>query len=292
MLVSVILTTYNRSEKILKRAIDSVLNQTYKNIELIIVNDMNKCNPLNKKLENLIESYTFEILYIAEGINKGACYSRNLGFKHSTGDYIAFLDDDDTWNRKKIERQVDMLKTNKYSMVSVGYQIVTLDESQNVVNKRRIVHKNTIITSDDLLRKNIVGGSSAPLIKRESFIEVGQFDINMESAQDYDLWIRISNIGKIYYIREVLHKYYIYEGERISNNSYKKINGYMRLLDKHKELFNQKSLYLSNKQIIIAYHYYKLNNAEMAKKYFKSAISNNPFSLTVLNYLIKIITKK
>ena len=100
-LVSCVLTTYNRS-KILKRAITSVLNQTYTNIELIIIDDNSKDN--TSDVVKIINNK--RIKYIRNTSNKGLSYNRNLGASLSKGEFVAFIDDDDEWFPLKIEKQL------------------------------------------------------------------------------------------------------------------------------------------------------------------------------------------
>ena len=113
-LVSVIITTYKRSE-FLTRAINSVLKQTYKNFEVIIVDDNNKNDEYSKFTQTLLETYINrnEIKIIQHDENKGISAARNTGIKEANGEYIAFLDDDDEFLPKKIELQINLFKESK-----------------------------------------------------------------------------------------------------------------------------------------------------------------------------------
>ena len=109
--VSVIITTKNRKD-LLKRAIESVKKQTYKNIELIVIND-GSTDGTNEMLEKM----KVKTIYIEPNKSKGGNYARNLGVINTDGEYIAFLDDDDEWMPTKIEKQVDILK--KYTSLAL-----------------------------------------------------------------------------------------------------------------------------------------------------------------------------
>ncbi len=289
MLVSVIITTYNRNYEIVKRAIESVREQTYKKIEIIVTNDTPKENKLFQEVSTNINEYGDQITYIAEGINRGACYARNLGFEVSKGDYVAFLDDDDLWSKEKIEKQVDILNKTKFPMVTVGFESITLNNQEQEIKKELRVGKKSILNLNDILKKNIIGGASAPLIRREAFIKSGKFDINMPAAQDYDLWIRIAELGDVYYISEPLQKYYIYSGERISNSSSKKIKGYSKLLEKYSEIACNNRSFFTNKHIVLSYHYYNLEDNENGKSHFFSSVKSIPTTVDFVYYVLKIV---
>ena len=109
-LISCIITTYKRPISILKRAIDSIVSQTYKNIELIIVNDAPQDTELEEEIKNLLDEYkTIPIVYIVNNKNMGACYSRNAGITKARGKFIAFLDDDDEWLPTKLKKQYELM---------------------------------------------------------------------------------------------------------------------------------------------------------------------------------------
>ena len=111
-LVSVIMPTYKRSEKLL-RAIDSVLNQTYKNLELLLVNDNEPFDEYTELLKKRVEKYSnderFHLILQDKHIN--GAVARNVGIRQARGQYIAFLDDDDWWELNKLEEQVKELKS-------------------------------------------------------------------------------------------------------------------------------------------------------------------------------------
>ena len=106
-LVSVIITTYRRSDKI-ERAIESVLNQTYKNIEIIIVDDNSNEPEERKKTKKIVKKYS-EIKYIQNKENLGGALSRNVGIDNANGDFIAFLDDDDKYTEDKLKNNINVI---------------------------------------------------------------------------------------------------------------------------------------------------------------------------------------
>lgn len=298
--VSVIITTYNRSYNILKRAINSILNQTYKDFELIVVNDTPKEFPKYREVSEGISEFKGKLTYIASGVNKGACFVRNQGFKVSSGEYIAFLDDDDEWLPDKLEKQIKLFKLEDCVMVTCELERIYLDSNNIPKNKYSFRHifkglfkqKIKRITLDKLMKKNVVGGCSSPIISREAFIQSGGFNNNMPSAQDYDLWIRVAIIGKVYSVQEPLIKYFIHQSERISTNPQKKIYAYKYLIEQYKDLIENSKPFLKNKYIIIAYCYYTLSDYTKGHMYYRLAKEQNVITYTSIQYNFKIFKIK
>ena len=100
-MISCVITTYKREPEVLKKAVDSILSQSYKDIEIIVVNDAPEDSELSNRLYKMLSEYDFPINYIVHESNKGACEARNTVIKNSNGEYIAFLDDDDELEKEK-----------------------------------------------------------------------------------------------------------------------------------------------------------------------------------------------
>ncbi|MDU7110930.1 MAG: glycosyltransferase family 2 protein, partial [Clostridium perfringens] len=153
--VSVIITTYKRAD-MLSRAINSVLNQTYKNMEVIVVDDNNEDSDHRRNTEAIMNQYCDDkrVLYIKHKINKNGAVARNTGIKVATGQIITFLDDDDYYLDTKIEKQLEYLVNNRqYSMVYCGYNrenrdfICNLegDLSLEILSGRNLIYTNCIM---------------------------------------------------------------------------------------------------------------------------------------------------
>ena len=110
----------------------------------------------------------------------------------------------------------------------------------------------------------------------------------MPAAQDYDLWIRIAQVGDIYCIGEALQEYYIHEGDRISNNSSKKIKGYKKLIEKYEKIIPRNYYFLMNKHVVIAYHYVKLKEYKKAIEFYKISLNQKRLTLDFFYYNLKI----
>lgn len=201
-LVSIILSTYNWS-KYISESIDSVLNQSFKNFEFIIINDAS-----NDNVEEIILQYKkndFRIRYIKNEENLWLTKSLNLWLKNSQWTYIARIDDDDIWDNQKLQKQVDFIKwKNEYGLVWTS----TINIDENGKEKNKIQMRQ----DDEEIRENILKSNqfthSSILIRKESLEKAGWFYNDMyNGAEDYELWLRIWKHAKFYNLPEYLVKY-------------------------------------------------------------------------------------
>lgn len=229
-MVSVIIPTYNRARYI-SRAIKSVLDQTYTNLELLIIDD---CS-VDETKDMIAKFSDARIRYIRNARNRGVAYSRNTGIKNAKGEYIAFLDDDDEWRESKLEKQVDLIKrlSFDYAVIYCGY-LCASSETDETVNVSPL-YKGDIMEA--MIHESVIGGST-PLIRKSVFYDVGFHDEELKSAVDWEMWIRIAGKYKFDYIEETLMIYRIH-GKQISSDYTEKITSYNKIYEKHKQLFMQ-----------------------------------------------------
>lgn len=282
--ISVIITTYKRKFNILSRAINSVLNQTYQNIEIIVVNDNSIDNTFFSEIEENIKKYQNQIKYISYPDNKGACAARNLGALEARGKYIAFLDDDDVFRPDKIERQVYFLHKLSADFVTCSY--ATLGENRK--NRKVNVNQYKIIKRNKIWKRNCIGGCSEPLMSKEVFIKAGMFMENLPQSQDYDLWIRIAKICKIYKINEELVEYSREDENSISKNYKKIIIASKMLAEKYK---NEKEAqeFIKRMYYVIAYSLICMNEKNKAKIYYEKGKQIKKSNIYIWRYKIKIM---
>ena len=236
-LISVIIPTYKRNDFI-QRAINSVLNQSYKNLEIIVVDDNDPDSFYRKETEKEIfelQKNHKNIKLIQHHQNMGAPSARNTGIANAKGDYISFLDDDDYWLSNKIEEQLRYI--NDYDV------IVTRAKRINTSYSYREFEKDEV-NAIDLKIRNCGGSTSSLLIKNE-VISNNLFDHNLLKSQDWDIFIRLSQKYKIRYIRKALIVMDFHlNRERISTTFLcKSINDYKPyhvFYDKHKDFFGEK----------------------------------------------------
>lgn len=226
-LISVIVPTYRRKPELISRAITSILSQTYSNIELIVVDDSPESFKNRKDVQNYLSRIGDDrISYIKHDINRGANKARNTGIEASNGEFIAFLDDDDEWLPEKLELQIE--KFDNKNIALVYCQAVIIDEMDGSV--RPIL--NQLKKGKhyyDLLKQNFIGSNSFVLIRSNIIKEVGMYDENLLSNQDYDLFLKIAKRYEINFVDKILVRYYIHEGDRISTNQEKQLQGRLGL---------------------------------------------------------------
>ncbi|WP_413725047.1 glycosyltransferase [Sodalis sp. RH16] len=222
-LVTIYIPTYNRLN-LLKRAIESVRNQTYTNLEIIVVDD--KSSDGTQEFLEKISLADTRIKFILKEQNSGACISRNMAIEHATGLYITGLDDDDFFPKNRIEILVDNINLlDEYSFLYTYY--LTLTKSGKFKKTRFVSFLlPTIISSRDILFKNIIGNQCFTLTERMK--EAGKFTPEMPAWQDLDLFYRLLIKGK--YKKAYLIKVPLYiqdtshDLNRITLSNKKKIN--------------------------------------------------------------------
>lgn len=228
--VSVIITTYKRPFETLSRAIESALAQTHTNFEIIVVDD-SPDSPERELLKTQVEeAYVGRLLYIQNPKNLGACASRNIAIRRSTGQYIALLDDDDQWLPKKNELMLPLFDSCDIGLVYCNY--LTYRNGSPITIKRRKRYEGSVLPQ--LLESNFIGGCSIPLIPRKAFDDCGMFDEKLPASQDTDLYRRIAKKYQVKYLDEPLVIYH-FSDESISTSQERQIRGRLMLLEKYKD---------------------------------------------------------
>lgn len=260
-LVSVVITTHCRHEDILKRAIESVFNQTYKNIELIVVDDSPNYER-HSNVEELINQYGNRLKYIINDIRPSACVSRNIGINNSNGEILALLDDDDEWLPEKLEKMVPYIN-DQTALVYADFVMVGTKEE---LYKRSVFEGD--VFSKLLELGNFVGGCSVPIMDIKKVMAVGCFDENLNSAQDYDLWLRLSKYSLIKYISFPCVNYYI-SNDAISSSPSKRLKSNKYLLKKYAEDFTKYPAAKNRVVFDVVYYLYLNGEFSMASDFKK-----------------------
>ena len=219
-LVSIIIPTHNRA-KMVQRAIQSVFQQTYRNVEVIVV--ANGCvDDTSKIINDCIKKYK-KIKFLEYQESLGGAEARNKGIHIAQGEYIAFLDDDDEWIETKLEKQVNILKKYDFCIVGSNYYEI----SQSSIKERKF---KEIVSFYDMNFENILGSYTFCMTKKE-YIQGLIINKNLKANQDYDLWLKILQKTKkdAYIIQEYLSKYYQHS-EKISTNYKNKIDAQKKFL--------------------------------------------------------------
>jgi len=189
-LVSVQICTFNRAETI-SRAIQSALDQSYTNIEIIIMDDAS-----TDDTEIVVSRFQdSRIKYFKNGTNLGIVKNRNASIEKSNGKYIAILDSDDFWNSNdKIAKQVDFLENNRGYAI-VGTQANIVDINDKTIDKINVLKTNKTIKKWMLLRNNFI--NSSVLINKKVILDVGGYDNSLPLNEDYDLSLKIAQTHKV-----------------------------------------------------------------------------------------------
>ena len=228
-LVTVVIPTQNRAA-MLACAIHSVQQQTYKNLEIIVVDDASG-DDTREIVERLGDS---RIRYIRHGTSRGASAARNTGIRTANGQFIAFLDYDDAWEPEKTEEQVTFLRD--YDVVlcasTAPGRVTSIRESKETVDL------------GDLRRGRFTGGGTGVLMARASVLKETMFDESLPCHQDWDVFIRIALKHRIGYLNKVLLQYNHGNHVRITNKtlnvSLDELEQRLRMLRKHKGFFGGK----------------------------------------------------
>jgi glycosyltransferase involved in cell wall biosynthesis len=224
--VSVIIPTRNRAE-LLRKSIHSVLQQTYHNYEIIVVDDASADHTLST-LESFNDG---RIIYLHHETSKGGSVARNTGICHARGEYIAFLDDDDEWLPTKLEKQIKKFEDGPLSLGVVYTDMVYIDtQTGHIIGAETKRHRGWI--HDDLLNRSTGPRTSSAMVRKELLSRIGMFDETLTCAQEPDLWIRLSEHCEFDYIDECLVRVR-FTHDRISTNPQAQIIGRERFLAKH-----------------------------------------------------------
>jgi glycosyltransferase involved in cell wall biosynthesis len=196
--VSVIIPSYN-SAKYLTDAVDSVLSQTFRDFEVLIVDDGSTDNT-----EGVISRYGEPVRYIRQR-NSGVAAARNRGIQESCGQYVAFLDADDTWRPEKLEMQVKALREKPgYRACYTAFTVVSANLTPCGVTRSCWPVASL---QDLLLRGNVIGSICSVVCERSLFESTGGFDPSLSQCADWDMWVRMSTLTEFLYLDSPLVTY-------------------------------------------------------------------------------------
>jgi glycosyltransferase involved in cell wall biosynthesis len=203
--VSVIMPAFNAAETI-RDSIDSVLNQTFKNWELIIIDDCSR-----DKTCEIVQSYANTQMKLLRQVeHKGISAARNAGARAASGEYIAFLDSDDLWLPRKLEIQIQYHTANPSYLIShTAFTAFYGNKKGSRLWRQKLVRANR--KRGDLLPLlyyNTIVATLTVMMRRSLFMDIGGFDGEIQGCEDLDLWIRIAQKGSQFgYINEILARY-------------------------------------------------------------------------------------
>lgn len=254
------------------RAARSVLNQSYDNLELIVIDDSPEEFSQRLNIKQSVESLGDpRVRYILNEHNIGACASRNIGIKMCGGAYVMYVDDDD----ELLENNV-FEKMQKFSNLEVGlvYSRAYIDrKGERRITKHKLYRGKVF---DELIKNNFVG--AFPLIRRDVFDKCGLFNEQLLAEQDLEFWLRASNVCMFDYVDAPLSIVYEHGLERITTSPNKKIQGLLFILETYYSYLKK-----HRNTMVIFYkrlsYYYLSVDYQKSKQYFWLCLKTAPFSL-------------
>jgi glycosyltransferase involved in cell wall biosynthesis len=230
-LVSVILPTHNRVD-LLAGAVESVLAQTERRFELIVVDDGSR--DATPEYLAALTTRDRRTRSVRLEISRGGGGARNEGIRLSRGDWVAFLDDDDRWLPSKLEKQLRALRAHPAAVAaSCGYERVFPSR------KRQVVAVPPSVDLSDLFEFNVLGSASLCMGSADALRRIAGFDTSLVAGQDLDLWVRLRQLGEIVVCSEPLVLYHVHDGPRISNNMLSQYAGSRKFYFKHRHLMDR-----------------------------------------------------
>ncbi|MBI5149416.1 MAG: glycosyltransferase [Candidatus Omnitrophica bacterium] len=288
--VSIIIPVYN-SEKTVGEALDSVAAQTYTDYEVIVVNDGS-----TDQSESAIKKYMsppLNVTYV-EQVNNGPAAARNAGLRLAKGEFVAFLDADDLWDKDKLATAIEAMDANPDAKL-------VFTDMRHVVNGRTVyasyLHERPYPSLpngkiyDNLLWGNFIFTPTV-LVRRDVLREVGGFDENLQIAEDYDLWLRIARRYPIHYIdRPLVTRRRI--GGNITDDKQTYIKSCIRLREKllevHKEEPGRCRIIegqLKRDRYNLGYVLFDAMNFKESRKFFFQTLVYPDYFLNALFYII------
>jgi glycosyltransferase involved in cell wall biosynthesis len=282
--ISVIIPTYNR-KGMLSLAIQSVLNQTHEDFEIIVVDDAS-----TDGTRGALDKFDDERLrYVQHRENRGRAIARNTGIELSRGTLIAFVDDDDEYLPDKLKRQLEILQTSQPGVGLVYTGILFVDEAGRIIRRRTPLGNHW--------SKSYWRGLShrdpiymTPLVKKKCFQEVGLFDEDSHGLEEQDMWLRISDRYTFAFVKAPLYKVRKYYGRGVHNPE-RKVEGLKHLYQKHS--FRIESLPQDIRRKLWFQYYCRLarilwagNHTQEARSKLIEAIKLEPFSVEGYKWFI------
>lgn len=291
-MVSVVIPTHNRCD-LLQRAIKSVQSQSYTDLEIIIVSDGSTDE--TEKIVGTLADLDHRIRLIAYHPAKGGNTARNIGIEAANGEYIAFLDDDDEWLPEKIEKQLEVMKSDpEIGLVYTGVQILYVNEVISYNTKAR----NSGDMHTEILLDNFIGTTSTVMLKKDILPYTGMFDINLRALQDYDLWIRVCQKCRVGVVPEELIRYYNYTGtNQISSLTQKYIDAFQYIDHKYEALFSklsdmQKKEKTNNEYLLLTNKALRNGDGALARKYAVKALRSSFSKKAIAYYILSFFSYK
>lgn len=264
MSVSVIIPTLDRPRR-LKRALNSVVDQTTPPSEIIVVDGGDP-----ERTAEVLDSIEADVEHIRQETG-GRSKARNSGIRRSSGEYVTFLDDDDWWKRHKLSRQLDAMSESSAAFSYTGVKSVTT--SGDTINVTRPADP---ITMDELLAKNTIGTPSTVMVERSQLTTISGFDEAFETREDWDLYIRLLERCSPVPVPDPLVIKESHEGS-LSNDIEQIESSWSRIMAKHGDKYSKETRneFWANHYFILGQQAAKSNDFAVARRYYLRSLRRN-----------------
>jgi glycosyltransferase involved in cell wall biosynthesis len=229
-MISVVIPAYNR-ESTIRRAVISVLDQTYSDLEVLVVDD-GSTDGTEEVLRQISDP---RLRYIKADENRGACAARNIGIVAAQGEWVAFQDSDDSWHADKLEKQMETLQVHKADIVFCGMRLIRGDGTNGPTVPAPSLPQR-FYSYEALLRESIA--STQVIMGRRDCFLAEPFDEQMPRMQDWDFILRLSQKYSVYYLNEVLADVYL-QSDSLTMRPEKGLFAYKRIYEKNRDAIEQ-----------------------------------------------------
>lgn len=273
-LVSVIIPVYNGARTI-RKTVESVLSQTYNNLEIIVVDDGSTDNTCG-----LISTVKDKRIHYYYQSNQDRSVARNTGIQHVRGKYIAFIDADDLWLSEKVEEQVKLLEEEQ----ELGLVYCDLYYFDDATGENLYLYSDRVRLHRGLIWRNLVVEdnfiqSPTPIIRHEVFKKVGMFDPELPPVEDWDMWLRISSVFPVDYVNKPLAKYRVHD----KYTSWNKPSA--KLYSSVQKLYDKVDISISHQDRLLK-DQIRRKRARYDYLYFRALLHNRQI-IKSLSYLVK-----
>lgn len=291
-MVTVIIPTYKGEDKIAE-AVKSVINQTYRDLEIVIVDDNGRGTEHQLETEKAIQPFLSDtrLKYIVHEKNKNGSAARNTGIRNSAGEYIGFLDDDDIYLPQKLEKQVELFETldDSYGLVYGSFREV-IDEKHS----RILMAEKSDQFLFDFLCDRIIACSSTVLIRRRVLDKVVEWDESFIRHQDLEFFARVAFNYRVAFVGDICVEKHKLDRNTAKGSIYEEYHlHYVKKMNPIVETFTQKQ-----KKEFYYHHYFEMGKAYIKDRNIKRALywakkSSNPpkmvfqYGIAALSYMFR-----
>lgn len=271
--VSAIITTFNRADY-LKKAIESVLNQTFTDFELLILDNSSTDNT-----ESVVKSLGDNRLRYIKHKPLGISQARNLAVRESTGKFISFLDDDDIWLPCKLEKQLEVFERGDKDLSLVYGGFVKINAAGKKVGIHKPVLRGNILRELLWQKDDFTGSASNPMIKKSVIDNLGGYDEQVTTGEDWELYLRLAEKDKIDFTSEFVALIRTHSGPRLGDKLEETAQLEIKVLQRYGYIFDTAKRLKSFYNQKLGGKYIRIGQVGKGRAYILNAIRLNPINV-------------